>query len=388
MRHIVATIDLAELQKRVDMKLISKQKHNDADMFIYNYTPACQFNRAWDDYTMMARGLILNEAGDVIARPFPKFFNYEQHLQDPRLGVLPLHERMVVSEKMDGSLGIAYQDKHGIWNIATRGSFTSDQAKHATKLMHEYAGGFTLIPNYTYLFEIIYPDNRIVVDYGDKDELVLLAVIDTATGKDVDNIAELAIQFPWNAAKTYDATDITELKKLERDNAEGFVVKFVPSGVRTKIKFDEYMRLHRILTQITARDIWEYLAITQQRKEHGDNAKIIGQNLHIHIPDVEKLLQTKDLFADMLANVPDEFYNFVDNTATGLNKQYKKESARIARLCKKLDGLTKKEIATKLKGSKDLSLAFNAVDGKSNNAVYWLRAYPDAIKPFKVDMDA
>ena len=38
-------------------------------------------------------------------------------------------------------------------------------------------------PGKTYLFEIIYPENRIVVDYGDYKGLVLIDVIDNETGK-------------------------------------------------------------------------------------------------------------------------------------------------------------------------------------------------------------
>ena len=40
----------------------------------------------------------------------------------------------------------------------------------------------TLDREYTYLFEIIYPSNRIVVDYGSSRRLVLLAAVHTQTG--------------------------------------------------------------------------------------------------------------------------------------------------------------------------------------------------------------
>jgi hypothetical protein len=78
-RRIVVKIDLTELNKRVEQKLISVQKHPEADLYIYNYTPITQFKRHWDEYTLMSRGLILDGEGTVVARPFTKFFNYQEH---------------------------------------------------------------------------------------------------------------------------------------------------------------------------------------------------------------------------------------------------------------------------------------------------------------------
>ena len=157
--------------------------------------------------------------------------------------------------KLDGSLGISYATPNGI-QIATRGSFTSDQAVHATKLFQER---YSALPweadKYTYLFEVIYPENRIVVDYAGLDDLVLLAVIDTQTGQDVP----LPEWFP-NRVTTYDGiTDLSALKGMAKDNEEGFVVRF-SSGLRIKVKFDEYVRLHRLITGVNARRIWELLA--------------------------------------------------------------------------------------------------------------------------------
>ena len=88
-----------------------------------------------------------------------------------------------VFEKLDGSLGILYW-LNNLPYIATRGSFESEQARHATEILHgRYQHTFSSMDtNKTYLFEIIYPENRIVVDYGEMDDLILLTVIDNQTG--------------------------------------------------------------------------------------------------------------------------------------------------------------------------------------------------------------
>ena len=61
---------------------------------------------------------------------------------------------------------------------AHRSRLTSEQATRATDLYRRKYTEFRPNPGLTYLFEIIYPGNRIVVDYGATEDLILLAVID------------------------------------------------------------------------------------------------------------------------------------------------------------------------------------------------------------------
>jgi RNA ligase len=85
----------------------------------------------------------------VVAKPFPKFFNMEE-LSDSEIP----NESFEVFEKMDGSCIICfyYNDE---WICATRGSFISEQAIMANKLLQKYPIE-KLDKNNTYIFEIIY----------------------------------------------------------------------------------------------------------------------------------------------------------------------------------------------------------------------------------------
>ena len=71
-----------KLKKYIEEKFISEQKHPELDLWIYNYTPKCMYEKKWDNITMSCRGLILDKNGNVIARPFKKFFNYEEYLSE------------------------------------------------------------------------------------------------------------------------------------------------------------------------------------------------------------------------------------------------------------------------------------------------------------------
>ena len=148
---------IEEIAPLRDMGYISTQVHPNMPLMIHNYTQRCQFDRHWNTTTLDCRGLITDMEGNIVCRPFPKFFNVEEHeAENSPLPELNWNQSFTVTEKMDGSLGILYESHDGL-AIATRGSFTSEQAVEATRIFREKYGSFKPIPWCTYLFEIIYP---------------------------------------------------------------------------------------------------------------------------------------------------------------------------------------------------------------------------------------
>jgi RNA ligase len=280
-------IDIDLFNEYVDKKLISRQEHPSGGLYVWNYTVVAQYSRQWDEVTLQARGLITDLEGNIVSRPFRKFFNYEEYEGD-----IPT-EAITVHEKLDGSLGIMYPTADPLrpYRLATRGSFSSDQALKGTDMLLDYLsdhGTDWINPAYTYLFEIIYPQNRIVVDYGKSERLVLLAVINTETAEEI-NIE--AIPYPDKAPRLYNTPSLDKMKDLlKKDNSEGFVIRF-ESGLRLKMKFEEYVRLHRILTNVSSKNIWEYLKT--------------GQDM-----------------AEILEKVPDEFYQWVRSTKEALQAKH------------------------------------------------------------------
>lgn len=166
-----------ELNQLITDNYINVNKHPTTDLYIYNYTQKTQYERFWNNCTLACRGLIMDKDCNIVARPFQKFFNLGEFENQ----VVP-NESFEVYEKMDGSLGILYWIDNQAY-IASRGSFVSEQAQVATEMLHtQYAEAIPLLDkSKTYLFEIIYPENRIVLDYGNERKLVLLAIVDTET---------------------------------------------------------------------------------------------------------------------------------------------------------------------------------------------------------------
>ena len=248
------------LEEMIHDGYIVRRWHRDWDLAILNYTDKAQFEDEWNPVTRQCRGLIVRydddfQDAEVIARPFPKFFNYGQ----PGADEIDLDGPAFVTDKMDGSLGIAYLTPDGKLAIATRGSFHSEQAEWATRWLHEnlrpeglermahWAG------TYTDLFEIIYPENRIVVDYGQRAELVYLASMDIQFG-DVHRFSTLSVPTP--VAKDL-AGSLREALALEpRENAEGVVVMTF-DGRAVKLKQEDYLLKHRARFSLTPMRAWE-----------------------------------------------------------------------------------------------------------------------------------
>lgn len=215
----------------------------------------------WGDGTIdYCRGLIFNAlTEEIIARPFRKFHNLNTpSIPETMEGNLPLIEP-TITEKYDGSLGIFYNT--GAVGIATRGSFDSDQAKWATAWL---AKRDTLCypQNHTLLFEIIYPENRIVVDYGKYEGLILLAIVNNETGEELSHhdMRDIANQNHLNYTPSF-APEVVKLH-ANRPNFEGFVISYPQPGrdpIKVKVKLDEYVRLHRIITGLNPRSVWECL---------------------------------------------------------------------------------------------------------------------------------
>lgn len=342
---------------------ITIQEHPDCDLFILNYTPKCQYEGKWDENTMQCRGLIVNSMFEVQARPFKKFFNWSEHVEKESLP--DVHwDPLLIQEKMDGSLGILYWcGKYGKSEprIATRGSFTSDQALRATEMLRQIPVPYTKLfsEGFTYLFEIIYPENRIVVDYGKVEELVLLSVIHTRTGTELGPPGHDVFRIP----KVYDPeTPAEELLKLFPDdgNTEGAVV-LMKDGTRVKIKTAEYVRLHRIITQVSNKSIWEFL-------KDG-------------IP-----------LDDILERVPDEFYDWVKAVKLQLETQFEDFYQRALTLQTEVHDMERKDAAAIiLQVNKTVASAtFAMLDGKDAQAAQaiWKAIKPEYSRPFKQDIDS
>lgn len=250
---------LTSLMERVNSGLINMSRSG--DLALFNYSKECQFEHNWDIFTMMARGLILDLKDEcLVALTFPKFFNASEK---EGASVVKFDSPFDAYAKMDGSLGIVYYHNSG-WHVATRGSFTSDQSVWAENWLHQNIEVSLLDKNVTYLCEIIYAENRIVINYSFEGLVMLGAYhLDNDCELDYDrDLVPLCAKLGMRIAERHSFGSFVEAQEFVKTlpgSEEGFVIRFRDSGERVKLKGNEYCSLHKMISNITPLAIWELL---------------------------------------------------------------------------------------------------------------------------------
>lgn len=401
-------LDIDLLSAEVEARYVKRNTHPTLPISIYTYSRECQYEGRWNEVTTQCRGLITDdETGEIVARPFPKFFNVGEHdAERPHAPALPV-EPFRVYAKVDGSLGIVFF-YDGEWRVASKGSFISEQARWANRWMRSQdIVQFKLDTSVTYCAEIVYPENRIVVNYGDAQDLILLGGFH-ADGSEVPledlektwGIGSVVGTYGGgdSAAHLADIVRLTATNQQLDDlaangtNAEGYVIRF-ESGIRAKAKFAEYVRLHRLLTGITERDIWRALAF-DVLVALGIGPKPLAQSLKCSLEEVAMMVAAPNgAMASILDGTPDEFDVWVRSVA--------------ARLAEDAAKLAEVGVTTFLKFSADpgtedrgafaralmaytqdkrvTAQVFAMLDEKPVAPLIWHSLYPEASTPFKED---
>jgi RNA ligase len=233
--------------------------------------------------------------------------------------------------KIDGSLGILWEYE-GQRGIATRGSFTSEQAVRGTSLLTSLNYPFDT-ELYTYLFEIVYPENRIVVDYGDKEELVFLTAINKDSGMDDVEARQYNLYIDLPSTQLAYFPTVEQALSHESSDGEGFVLLF-DNGIRLKHKFSEYIRLSRLITGLSVQSIIE-------------------------------LLKNKQSVDELLSVVPDEFHDWIQSIVTEFKLRYVEVFMDAYGVFEKERMSSRKDIAIKCKDYKYKHVVFMLLDSKN-----------------------
>ncbi len=231
-------------------------------LILFDYNRTCQYNRAWNPVTISARGIVFEEAtGMVVARPLDKFFNFQEMENAEALKNIKPNSPFRATTKEDGSMAIIYFYK-GSWRVNTRGSFQSDQCKWAKAWLDKNINTKMLNSNWTYLAEIIYPSNRIVINYDGLEGLILFAARHTPSGEEMpyDALKMVGNDTGLKVVESHEfqsLEEIVEICKTLDGNHEGFVIHYPDYGYRLKIKGDEYCRIHKLISNISPLAFWE-----------------------------------------------------------------------------------------------------------------------------------
>lgn len=318
-------------------------------LHVWCYSVQTVYSRDWDDLTRLCRGLVTDGEGNVISRPFPKFFNWgEPEAPGPEITAGPFW----AYDKMDGSL-IVVGNRDGKAVVSTKGSFTTWHSEKAREMLE----GWAPVPGSTAIFEFLHPDNRIVVDYGGATELVLLGAVANEDGCDHFTPEQYSDESGWYgrlvAPQAFRLQAILETVANPENgpNREGFVLLWPnPDGPspRVKVKFAQYMQLHHQLSRLSNVAVWEALSTGT----------------------LEALLEV----------VPDEMYGQVRECANGLIAEhgYVKGMATDAAKRATLLHDERSQQAQYILNQRtcDSALVFAALDNKSLDKRVWAKIKP------------
>lgn len=313
-------IDQSEFEYGVAAGYINVNYHpTEEGLRIICYSQICNAEKYWNDTTKKCRGLIVDKDDNIISRPFEKFFNLEEYDDLTVIDGYAADYGWEIYEKLDGSLGILYWIGDTPY-IATKGSFTSQQALHATHLLHtKYRHTWShLLRSKTYLFEIIYPGDLHIVKYNGVDDIFLLAVISTENFFEYPTAAFKDL-FP--VAKKYYCDNWKEARNIfDGTNREGFVIKFGP--FRVKMKYEEYWRLHYLKSGLSEKMIRKCLL-------DGDMGPIAEA---LTLCDEEQVI----FYNDLIKKYTDKYAEITDRCVEDYRTDFetKKDAALYFKTCK------------------------------------------------------
>lgn len=241
-----------ELLKEEPYHIIIKKKDN---LVMFNYTlgiskPCRIVNEC--------RGLILDSSNNfaVVRYGFYRFYNYGE----PGAAKIDI-KSMYATEKIDGSLVMIYY-YNGEWHISTRNTFDAEDAEVGETritfdkiitdaLKNRDVDINKLNKNYTYVFEVVSPESRVIIPYQSTDIYYLMARNNTSLEEVTEDAyyeySENDVQTPLpklERMKIYDISDAEEfVSKYAGLDFEGVVVQDQYNN-RLKVKNPNWIKLH------------------------------------------------------------------------------------------------------------------------------------------------
>jgi RNA ligase len=200
------------------------------------------------------RGLIFDRAGNIMSRPFHKFFNVNER-EETQAHCIDMSQPHVIMEKMDGSMirpifvddYLRLATKMGVTEVAMQ----AEAWLAAQDPMLKEWMAIMMVQGITPIFEWVSPFNQIVLAYETAD-LVLLSLRNNITGEYLD-VGDPKNDKLWTVVPQYGsvAGNLADYIARQRgaEGREGDIIRFA-DGHMIKVKNDWYVRIHKTVDRI------------------------------------------------------------------------------------------------------------------------------------------
>jgi len=291
------------------------------NVVMLHYRDEASYDKQWNVFNRMCRGLIVDLASQtILAYPFDKFFNVGE-MPEISYETLVKEGEFEVTEKLDGSMLILFQDPNtNQFFFTTKGSFDSEHGEYATSILPHQLKYEWVVRDYTLMFELISKRFQIVIDYQKKgyEEGVYLIGARRRSSNTLlryDELKWLGDSLKLKTMKSYKfktLDDVIEKTKTLPVLEEGYVLLFKETGKQVKIKGEEYLRVHRFLSHMSPKYILEALGegtandlIELAPEEYKEDVEVTTN--YFKRKKIELVAQANDLFSKAPRDTRKEF---------------------------------------------------------------------------------
>lgn len=263
-KEYIDLIKPLQLTQHNNLLLIRYGKYSD----VFGGEEDITYDEFWDMYDgfyQECRSVVINIEKDELAlTPFKKFRNLNECEENSTANITSKIKNakcIEFSNKLDGSMQSArwYENKILLAGSMALDANNSWRLKNGYEMLNQNIGYKQLITqnyNFTFIFEYISMKDAHVVNYTKEQEgMYLIGARNTSTGEELSygEVLEFAKRYNILTTEVYDTSFekiINTLDKYKSSEKEGFVLNI--DGYKVKIKCDDYVNIHRVLSAISS----------------------------------------------------------------------------------------------------------------------------------------
>lgn len=234
--------------------------------------------KEWNVYARQCRGMIIDLAKErCVSFPMDKFFRFGEGPEISRES-LPPDEAVEIVEKVDGSM-VSLVSHDGTYQFCCKGNFDTPQSERAMQIAKRLPIHQLQTDRFFHVFEVIYPENRFphglsIVDYKDREDLVLTSMRDRLTNLMLpyaEVVAE-AKRVGLSHPKVFEGGLSDVFREVDSTapslHEEGYIIRLHRDGKLFKLKYSGYKEVLRMVNEMrTNRFLREHLALNREERE-------------------------------------------------------------------------------------------------------------------------
>jgi RNA ligase len=309
---------LNKLELEVSNKWINKKVDIiSSNLCLYNYSTKTKLKDHWNEFTTIARGLLLDiDKKEIVALPMPRFHHYGENKI-----FLTSDISFDVTKKIDGKLGIVYYDNYTeSWRCIFRDSFDDIKLQWAMKWMTNNIDLTKLQKGTTYLFEIICKKTKQIIEYNYEGLVLITAYNNEGKEMKYGNLIIFSNIIGCKLIKREHFNKISDILLSARmldKTQEGWVILIHNEydNIRYKIKGDKYCKMYEIIHGINPLSIWNSIL----NNTLNDDLLDIEKEFYTDYNKIKKILfNNRDEVIKLIAEDIFKTNHIIDNKQLGL----------------------------------------------------------------------